>query len=212
MSVVGVPRRIRTGPMAGFGDVAFTTSTLKRRRLCRTSLSNRTPPRNYSSARRKGRWRARLTIIDLFNAAATLQSMRADAGVPNSTRPGLPITATRSAPRRLFQLRRFPQREPRPHRRHQRLPGKHPAEAGLRAALHQSRPRARGHGQIGAAVNEWMKLVAAVGCHRRYGCAQADRDHQAGRVLEGHNQDSTAEDVLKQSLDIESGFRCRGSA
>ena len=58
-------------------------------------------------------------------------------------------------------------------------------------------------GQIGAAVGEWMKLVGKLSAVTGDTVAhKLTVLHQAGRVLESHNHDSTAEDVLKQSLDI----------
>ena len=58
-------------------------------------------------------------------------------------------------------------------------------------------------GQIGAAVNEWMKLVGKLSAVTGDTVAhKLTVLHQAGRVLESHNHDSMAEDVLKQSLDI----------
>jgi predicted O-linked N-acetylglucosamine transferase (SPINDLY family) len=60
-------------------------------------------------------------------------------------------------------------------------------------------------GQIGAAVGEWMKLVGKLSAVNGESVAhKLTVLHQAGRVLEGHNYDSAAEDVLKQSLDIDS--------
>src|SRR3954467_2328555 len=58
-------------------------------------------------------------------------------------------------------------------------------------------------GQIGAAVGEWMKLIGKLSAVTGDTVAhKLTVLHQAGRVLESHNHDSTAEDVLKQSLDI----------
>jgi len=58
-------------------------------------------------------------------------------------------------------------------------------------------------GQIGAAVSEWMKLVGKLSAVTGDTVAhKLTVLHQAGRVLESHNHDSMAEDVLKQSLDI----------
>src|SRR3954464_15747797 len=58
-------------------------------------------------------------------------------------------------------------------------------------------------GQIGAAVSEWMKLVGKLSAVTGDTVAhKLTVLHQAGRVLEGHNHDSSAEDVLRQSLDI----------
>ena len=60
-------------------------------------------------------------------------------------------------------------------------------------------------GQIGAAVGEWMKLVGKLSAVSGDSVAhKLTVLHQAGRVLESHNQDAAAEDVLKQSLDIDS--------
>jgi predicted O-linked N-acetylglucosamine transferase (SPINDLY family) len=60
-------------------------------------------------------------------------------------------------------------------------------------------------GQIGAAVGEWMKLVGKLSAVNGDSVAhKLTVLHQAGRVLESHNYDNAAEDVLKQSLDINS--------
>jgi predicted O-linked N-acetylglucosamine transferase (SPINDLY family) len=60
-------------------------------------------------------------------------------------------------------------------------------------------------GQIGAAVGEWMKLVGKLSAVTGDTVAhKLTVLHQAGRVLESHNYDGAAEDVLKQSLDIDS--------
>ena len=59
-------------------------------------------------------------------------------------------------------------------------------------------------GQIGAAISEWMKLIGQLSAVS--GSAVAHKltvMHQTARVLESQNQDSMAEDLLKQSLDID---------
>jgi predicted O-linked N-acetylglucosamine transferase (SPINDLY family) len=61
-------------------------------------------------------------------------------------------------------------------------------------------------GQVGAAISEWMKLVGKLSAINGETVAhKLTVLHQAARVLETHNHDSAAEDVLKQSLDIDSG-------
>jgi predicted O-linked N-acetylglucosamine transferase (SPINDLY family) len=59
-------------------------------------------------------------------------------------------------------------------------------------------------GQIGPAVAEWMKLLGKLGAVTGDSVAhKLTVLHQAGRVLEGINQDAAAEDLLRQSLDID---------
>jgi predicted O-linked N-acetylglucosamine transferase (SPINDLY family) len=58
-------------------------------------------------------------------------------------------------------------------------------------------------GQIGAAIGEWMKLLDRLsGVTGDTVAHKLTLLHQTARVLEGQSQDNAAEDILKQSLDI----------
>ena len=59
-------------------------------------------------------------------------------------------------------------------------------------------------GQTGAAVAEWMKLINKLGGVTGDTVAhKLTAMHQAARVLEGMSSDTTAEEVLRQSLEID---------
>ena len=102
-----------------------------------TELFNRSPQKAIAR---------QLPIADLFNGAATLQSMQQRPLAAELYKTWIAYNGDNEVLHAVYFNYGVALNDiARPHRRHQRLPRKHPAEAGFRSALHQSWPRARGH-------------------------------------------------------------------